>query len=525
MYSSLLILINNGLHEEKDFAWLESNETLVFSSLLIVSFLCRRYFQNHLIRFTNNALYDFELLLLDKVRFATYESFKQLGVQKVYTAIDDTKTVAQLPRFFVDASNNAVLVICGFAYMLYTSPISMAVTGVITGSLAILYWWRNKAIAKDLNILRNMENDFYRYLQDLLHGFREIKMSISKNDNLYHKHLEENRMTAKRLEIDTSIKYLDNELFGSYSWYVILGVVIFILPQWQIIGYEQLTTFVVVILYLMGPLSFLINTFPFVTRMQIAFNRLGLFNKELSLVAGQKSFGKPLEDTEIKEIRFEDVCYTYKNKKLNRSFTLGPLNLTINSGETIFVIGENGSGKSTFMLLLAGLVKPDKGSIYLNDQLIHAENLPQYSNLLSSILSDPHFFSEQYEHYEEGNFNYQWDKFTKMMQLNGVVEIDESKRLADSNLSKGQQKRLLMIYSLMENKQVILLDEWAAEQDPHFRSIFYNEILNHMRSRNKTVVAITHDDRYYHYADRRITFHDGLLIGDEMIKQPENLTL
>jgi ABC-type siderophore export system fused ATPase/permease subunit len=177
------------------------------------------------------------------------------------------------------------------------------------------------------------------------------------------------------------------------------------------------------------------------------------------------------------------------------------------------------------MLLLAGLVKPDKGSIYLNDQLIHAENLPQYSNLLSSILSDPHFFSEQYEHYEEGNFNYQWDKFTKMMQLNGVVEIDESKRLADSNLSKGQQKRLLMIYSLMENKQVILLDEWAAEQDPHFRSIFYNEILNHMRSRNKTVVAITHDDRYYHYADRRITFHDGLLIGDEMIKQPENLTL
>ncbi|MCB9280797.1 MAG: cyclic peptide export ABC transporter [Lewinellaceae bacterium] len=514
MYSGLLIMINQGLRTGTAESWMDRHLAWLFAGLMALSFFSRRYFQNHLIAFTNNILFDFELSLLDKVRFATFESFRKLGSQKVYTAIGDTKVVAQLPRFFVDLINNAVVVVCALGYLLWISPVSLLIVLAIMTGLSIYYWVRNQSIVRDLNRIRNMENDFYRYLQDLLNGFREVKMSVEKNENLYRKFLEKNRQEVKSLETTTARKYLDNELFGSYSWYVILGIVIFLLPALQVADLAQQTTFVLVILYLMGPMAFLINSFSTASRMQIAFNRLGQFYQDLSAVTGSNNFGKELKVDEVRNIRLEGVTYTYKHDQSGREFTLGPIDLELETGRTIFIIGENGSGKSTFLLLLAGLLKPDSGTIYINDHPVDPESLPHYSNLFSSIFADPHFFSEQYSNYDIRLSHQLWEKFTGLMRLNDIVKVDGSRNLANSNLSKGQQKRLLMIYALMENKQCLLLDEWAAEQDPGYRAVFYHHVLGHMKELGKTIIAITHDDRYYHFADRLITFHDGKLLED-----------
>ncbi|MEO0777072.1 MAG: hypothetical protein AAF146_10930, partial [Bacteroidota bacterium] len=101
MYSSLLFLINNGVQEEKEIQWLEQNETALFFGVLIFSFLAGRFFQNYLLRFSKEILYDFMLSVLERLRSASLQAFKKLGRQRIYSAINDTRVVAYLTRFFV----------------------------------------------------------------------------------------------------------------------------------------------------------------------------------------------------------------------------------------------------------------------------------------------------------------------------------------------------------------------------------------------------------------------------------------
>jgi putative ATP-binding cassette transporter len=111
-----------------------------------------------------------------------------------------------------------------------------------------------------------------------------------------------------------------------------------------------------------------------------------------------------------------------------------------------------------------------------------------------------------------------------MMELEEVVRFDSQKKSIDNKLSMGQRKRLALIYALMEKRDVMVLDEWAAEQDPHFRAYFYEQIIPVLKQMNKTVIAVTHDDKYYGQADRILHFDFGKVAKDVKLqhaKQPE----
>ncbi|MBN6335409.1 multidrug ABC transporter permease/ATP-binding protein, partial [Escherichia coli] len=78
-------------------------------------------------------------------------------------------------------------------------------------------------------------------------------------------------------------------------------------------------------------------------------------------------------------------------------------------------------------------------------------------------------------------------------------------------LSKGQKKRVALLLALAESRDIILLDEWAADQDPHFRREFYQVLLPLMQQMGKTVFAISHDDHYFQHADRLLEMRAGQL--------------
>jgi len=78
-----------------------------------------------------------------------------------------------------------------------------------------------------------------------------------------------------------------------------------------------------------------------------------------------------------------------------------------------------------------------------------------------------------------------------------------------TDLSAGQRKRLALIGTYLEQRPVIVFDEWAAEQDPTFRRIFYTEILQELKRQGKTLIVVSHDDRYFGAADRVIHIHEG----------------
>jgi putative ATP-binding cassette transporter len=100
------------------------------------------------------------------------------------------------------------------------------------------------------------------------------------------------------------------------------------------------------------------------------------------------------------------------------------------------------------------------------------------------------------------------------MELTGKVDFADG-RFSTLDLSTGQRKRLALIVSLLEDRPVYLLDEWAADQDAHFREVFYTDLLPMLKRRGRTIVVVTHDERYWHVSDRIITLDFGAIVASE----------
>jgi len=510
MYSGLLMLINNSISKHNLFYDSKYNMAVYFA-IISVSFVCSKVFQTYIVKLSNEILFKFETSVLEKLRYAEYEAYEKLGNEKVYTAISDTKVLSRIPETFINVFNAFIIAICCLGYMFYVSPAGGFFILGMMALLLVIYLKRNKGIEGQLNKLRDLQNVYYRYLNDLLSGFKELKLGIKRNESLFDNYLYKNKIEERELGVKTAVKYLDNELLGSYSWYIILGVIMYVLPMVVNLSLSQTSTFIITILYLIGPVSTLITTVPFYTRVKIALERLNQYENHVSANIKSKIEYNDRFDIngELCSIRFVDVIYEYKDDLNKTTFAVGPINIEINRGDVMFIMGGNGSGKSTFINLLTGLYKPVSGSIFFNDQEISYERYPYYSNKISAIFTTNYLFNENYEGFDLTRLNARLNYYIEEMQLSDVLKIDDKSKIIDHKLSKGQQKRVAMIYALMEEREILVLDEWAAEQDPSFRAYFYEVLLKELKHMGKTIIAVTHDDAYYGCGDRLIKFDYG----------------
>lgn len=512
--AGLLIFINNTIMKQP-IPFFPQYDWALFIAIILASLVCSRFFQTYMIKLTNTLLFDFEIMILKKLRMASYQDFEEIGNEKIYTAINDTKVLGSIPEVFMNAFNSLIVILCCFGYLFYISPVGAGLVVAAMVLLLVFYLVRNNAIEKDLNERRDLQNSYYQYLADMLYGFKELKMGIRRSNNIFSKFLVKNRLKGKDIAIDTSIKYMDNELTGYYSWYIILGIVMFVLPVYFNISTEKTTAFLVTILYLIGPVAVLITLIPTYTMVKISIERLNLIEQMLDPIQDRIVPSKLANELPFEEIRLENVTYFYNDEERNQKFYLQPVNLTIKKGEIIFVTGGNGSGKSTFGNLLTGLYKPYEGSIYFNGQKIDSGQLMYYSDKIAAVFTTNYIFSENYDEFELKENTGELKAHIDMMKMQEVLHLDEERNVYDKNLSKGQQKRLALIYALLEEKEIIILDEWAAEQDPGFRKYFYEEILPKLKEQGKTIIAITHDDEYFDRATRVIKFNFGKIVSDK----------
>lgn len=513
--TGLLVFINSTISQQP-LPFFPQYDWQIFVALILVSVITAKLFQTYMIRMTNNILFDFEMAILNKLKHAPYEDFELLGNEKVYTVINDTKVLGHVPEVFMTAFNSLILVVCCFAYLFIISPIgALIILGIMLG-LLVFYLVRNRVIENDMNRQRDLQNTYYRHLGDMLSGFKELKMSIRRNLNIFEGFLVKNRILSRDISVRTSIRYMDNELTGTYSWYIVFGIIMFVLPRVFGISIGTTSSFLITILYMIGPIAVLITLIPTYTQVKISVERINMFDKMLNSI---ESMGETDNTDNLRpafeNIRFENVSYKYKDTDTGQSFMLEPINLTIKKGEMIFVIGGNGSGKSTFGFLLTGLYRPHSGKIFLNGKEISGDYYQRYSDMISAVFTNNYLFSENYDGYEMNSQNKQLADVMKLMRMEDKLKIDEEKNKIDRRLSKGQQKRLALMLALMEKKEILVLDEWAAEQDPAFRNYFYKEVLPKLKSEGKTVVVITHDDDFYSMADRIIKFNFGQIVSDK----------
>jgi putative ATP-binding cassette transporter len=262
----------------------------------------------------------------------------------------------------------------------------------------------------------------------------------------------------------------------------------------------------------MTPMENIVNDLPVLSRASIALQKiesLGLFLASRAEVSAVP----PPPNSSWQELELKAVTYPYKGEQEDRNFILGPINLTLHPGEIVFIVGGNGSGKSTLAKLITGLYIPDVGEIWLNGTLVSEQNREWYRQHFSVVFSDFYLF-ESLLGLENTNLDTQAQKYLTQLQLDHKVKVENGK-LSTTALSQGQRKRLALLTAYLENRPIYLFDEWAADQDPSFKEIFYTQFLSQLKNEGKTVLVISHDDHYFYLADRLVKLDYGKVEYDK----------
>jgi putative ATP-binding cassette transporter len=312
--------------------------------------------------------------------------------------------------------------------------------------------------------------------------------------------------------------YAGADSWGHFLFFVLLALTLFGLPTAGYADPRTLLGYTLIILYMKAPVEIILALLPMVARARIALRQLESLGLQLkSLPAETAQNGQPHSGSAPMLLELDGITHSYRREREEGSFTLGPIDLSFYSGEVVFVVGGNGSGKTTLAKLISGLYAPESGDIRLNGIEITDGLRDYYRQHFSAVFSD--FFLFESFIGLGSNLDAQASQYLKDLELDHKVEIKDGK-LSTTELSQGQRKRLALLTAYLEDRPFYIFDEWASDQDPVFKQVFYNRIVPALRERGKAVIVITHDDKYFHCADRLIKLDFGRLDYSEFELEP-----
>ncbi|XRE44279.1 ABC-type siderophore export system, fused ATPase and permease components [Tenacibaculum discolor] len=509
----ILYIINNALAGNEVF--LKDYTGIVFLSIVVYTYLLNIIFQKGLNKFSFKVLYDNEKRIFRKILQAPLIKLEKLGSARFFTAVEDLRTFSMLPYTITHTVNSILMLVLCLIYLFTLSvPSALIVIGLVI-IIGAFYFIVMNMMSKQVESLRKFNDDYYEYVDDVMKGFKKLKLSFFRTENLMNKFLVPNRSKAGELDFKINYVFLSINLISQYGLYFIIATILFLLPEWGLLNRSDVIAYVVVILFISGPINSLINLQQMYTRFIVANRRIKSFMKDFEVEDSKNTLLKPQRTNGFTSIEYKNVYFSYNEEQPDSSFALGPINLELKKGETVFIVGGNGSGKSTFINTITGLYAPTKGQILLDGE--GRDITEQIQNLTAAVFTDNHIFSKNYEEYELEN-NIEYKEYLKLMELEEVVGNDKDSSVR-RKFSKGQSKRMSLIFALLEDKPILILDEWAADQDPYFRKFFYEELIPKFKQEGKTIIAVTHDDAYFHQADRILKFDYGQIVKDIRVEE------
>ncbi len=440
--------------------------------------------------------HKFNLLIIDKIFKTPYRKQEQVKEGKMHTILnDDIRTIFSFSQDIIMTYTNVITLIVVQIYLFTIDWVSsLALLGIIVfimGFLAMLVPRLNKTG----NIARERREEYTSFISGLIKGFKELVLHKVKIGQ-YKKDMEKSSRKSYAASRDYANVGIDANVFSELSFTVAMGASCLLFPLIFNLDKEVVTAYVLVVLFLWGPITIILNGLPQVVSLKVSLDRIKAFIKDAEIEEATTT--EVIDRNEIpfvKSIEVKDVCFSYENEKENTNYGIGPVNFKANKGELVFIIGGNGSGKTTFLKLLTGLYKPNSGNILINDMKTSRKMLGE---CFSVIYSDFYLFKKLYDLKEE-RLN-QVNEWLDVLQLSDKVTI-ENGVFSTIDLSKGQRKRLSILKSYLEDRPVYFFDEVAADLDPGFRDFFYNDLLVKLREEGKILIIISHDDKYFSLAD------------------------
>jgi len=490
----------------------------VFAVTLLGFIICQRFLLKSLVRQSESVFRQIRIDLFKSMLLADFAAREDLGRSKPLSAFThDAVVISQFWPMLVNLMVSVITIASSLAYLGFLSLAGLAIT-LATISVALLaHQLITSRAKKSMEHARDYQDEFLSSLDDLLNGAKELKINRRYRRDLYANELIKIVDAYYAQNSRAKMLYHDAGLLGHGMFFTLAGLVAFILPSINVIPIDTQTAFLVVLLYLMGPLTRITANLPFIGNAQVSIRRVRELQKYLGKAQEQSCDLADKESTRVfadnwQTLTLNNAFYTYSTRHDGVTFELGPLSLDINRGELLFIVGGNGSGKSTLGKLLTGLYLPTSGKISVDQTEVHSANVDDYRQLFSVVYSDFHLFN-RIENLNEAE-QLHATRLLKDLELPESL-IDTKGNDSFSKLSKGQQRRLAMAIASLDDRPIYFFDEWAADQDPVFRQHYYARILPELRARGKTVIAVTHDDRFFSIADRVVKLDKGTFFSIE----------
>lgn len=505
--TGLILMINETITGELA-ATLKN--ALLFVGLLLFTFLTGYGSQHALNVLSGKIVYELRMLLVARVLKTPLQQLEKLGGPKIYaTFSSDVNAISAAYTFFPRVIFNFAIIIGGFSYLYYLSPVYLAFFLLalffgIGGCQLILL--KMEAV---FALYREKEDSIFQHFNAMIEGAKELKQNNFRREKFYREEVDNTAGMLQKLGVK---RFNLLALAGNISkllTFGIAGVMIYIANLIYPQDLSVSTGYVMTILFLAGPIAEVMESVLLIINGNVSLKKIN--SLELEEIADWHTIDFSLPNppkVDWKQLSLKNISYEYSNENEKDSFSLGPINMELKAGEIIFMVGGNGSGKSTLAKLITGLYPPQAGEIYLDKEKIDREKSEWFQNHFSSIFFDFFLFENLIGTDKEPASLEKANHYLKRLELHEKVFLEDGK-LSTTQLSQGQRKRLALLAAYMEDRPLYLFDEWAADQDPVFRNFFYNEILPELKQRGKTVIVISHDDRYFHMADQLFKLEYG----------------
>lgn len=460
-------------------------------------------------RLAQNIVFKLQLRLTHQILACPLRQLEEIGTPRLLaTLTEDVEAISAASFAVANLGVGVAILICCFLYLSWLSPglFSLIVLFSVLGVLS-----QNFLLVKGryfLKLARQEWDRLFEHFRTITEGVKELKLHQQRRQAFL---IEDLQATATVFE-DYRIRAIDLFAiaggFGILLFFIPIGLLIFIFYPLFKIPSSVVTSYVITIIFMMTPLRVLLSNLPLFGQASVAIEKIESLGLSLAAHTTElESINSLPEQNEWKSLKLQKVTHAYRREQKDNYFILGPLNVTFYRGELVFLIGGNGSGKSTLIKLLAGLYVAESGEILLDEQPITEANREWYRQKFSVVFSDFYIF-DRLLGLDKSHFDNQTQYYLHQLQLNGKVKVKQG-IFSTTVLSQGQRKRLALLTAYIENRDIYIFDEWASDQDPLFKKVFYTQILPDLKKKDKTVFVISHDDQYFAQADRIIKLDNG----------------
>jgi len=490
---------------------------IIFFAICIILPLTRFASEAMLIGLSSNATLELRMRLSRQILSAPLRHLEGLGPHRLLATLTQDiptigNTLVNIPILCLHVSIvlGCLIYLGWLSWPIFLGVIGFIVIGVLSYQIPLRRGMRAHVV------VREEWDKLFKHFQAVTSGVKELKLHHDRREGFFARALYPTGVSLRRHTIIGRLNFVGADSWGQSLCFILIGLILFTAHSLSGINAQTLIGYTLVILYMMNPIQMIMNIIPTFATASVSVQKIEQLGLTLHESDASEEIAPQLKAASSwSSVELAGVTHTYHREGEPGGFILGPIDLTLEPGELLFITGGNGSGKTTLAKLLLSLYIPEEGEIYLDGRVVTDETREQYRQLFSVVFSD-FFLFESLFGLDSIHLDANARKYLSQLQLEHKVKVEDG-ALSTIELSQGQRKRLALLTAYLEDRPIYLFDEWAADQDPLFKEIFYHELLPELKAKGKALIVISHDDRYYHVADRVIKLDYGKLQPGELM--------